>query len=155
MIVADNGSTDDTAGVVHSYVGVVPGLRLVDASRRIGSNVARNVGTEAAKGELVLLCDADDVVHEGWLEALAGGLENAEAVGGTTGSVHAERRPAQDLGEARGQMGVVTDLFLPRPISANAGYRRSMWHRLGGFDERYVRGAETEFFWRVQLAGDD
>ena len=43
--------------------------------------------------------------------------------------------------------------YLPRPISANAGYRRKVWEELGGFDETYARSAETEFFWRLQLAG--
>ena len=82
VLVADNGSSDDTAAVVASFLGVVPGLQLLDASQRRGSNVARNVGTKAARGDIILLCDGDDEVDEEWLDALAGVLDSADAVGG-------------------------------------------------------------------------
>ena len=155
VLVADNGSTDGTAAVVAAWTDRVPGLRLVDASRREGSNVARNVGTQAAAAELVLLCDADDVVDEGWLEALAGGLDDADGVGGRLERVSLNPDFVRAWGEPKGQPGIVVQHeFLPRPISANAGYRKAVWAELGGFDEAYVRGgAETEFFWRLQLAG--
>lgn len=155
VIVADNGSTDGTAAVVAAYRDRVPGLRLVDASRRRSSNTARNEGTAAAGGEMVLLCDADDVVADDWLEALARGLEQADAVGGPLEYVELNPDFVAQWGEHQGQGGMAVQLgFLPRPVGANAGFRKSVWEKLGGFDEDYVRGGpETEFFWRLQLAG--
>jgi len=155
VLVADNGSTDDTAQVVASFGGTVPGLRLVDASRRTGSNVARNCGAAAARGDLVLLCDADDEVADDWLERLASGLETAGGVGGRLERVKLNADYIAAWGAPWGQPGITTQLgFLPRPLGANAGFRRSVWEELGGFDEDYVRGGtETEFFWRLQLAG--
>jgi len=155
VIVADNGSSDRTADVVASFLNDVPGLRLVDASARTGSNVARNTGTAAARGDYVLLCDADDEVAEDWLEALAAGLDHADAVGGRLERVKLNADYIARFGQAWGQPGITTQLgFLPRPIAANAGFRRSVWVELGGFREDYVRGGtETEFYWRLQLAG--
>lgn len=155
IIVADNGSTDGTAGLVADLAHEVSGLRLVDASVRTGSNVARNIGTEAARAEIVLLCDSDDEVGDGWLDALAGGLESADGVGGTLELRRLNPRYAAAADQPAAIPGVVTQLdFLPRPTGANAGYRRSVWVELGGFNEAYVRGGtETEFFWRMQLAG--
>jgi len=155
VVVADNGSTDDTAAVVASYADRVPGLRLVDASHREGSNVARNAGTAAARGDLILLCDADDVVADDWLEQLSAGLEKADGVGGRLEYVSLNPDFVARWGEHRGQGGTAVQLsFLPRPISANAGFRKAVWEELGGFNEEYVRGgAETEFYWRLQLAG--
>lgn len=155
VLVADNGSSDGTADVVREFAGRVPGLRLVDASRRKGSNVARNCGTAEARSELVLLCDADDEVADDWLEALARGLETAGGVGGRLERTKLNADYIAAWGVPWGQPGITTQLdFLPRPLGANAGFRRSVWEELGGFDEEYVRGGtETEFFWRLQLAG--
>lgn len=157
VVVADNGSTDGTADVVRSYQGRVPGLRVVDASHRAGANAARNAGVAAARGEAVLLCDADDVVDPGWLDALAGGLERAAGVGGRLDRTQLNPRFVALWGGPPEDWGVSTSLgFLRRPIGANAGFRRAVWEELGGFDEEYVRGGtETEFFWRLQLAGHE
>ena len=43
--------------------------------------------------------------------------------------------------------------FLRRPLGANCGLHREVWETLGGFDESYREGGDTEFFWRAQLAG--
>ena len=151
VLVADNGSTDGTAELIDRFTERLPGLRRVDASARTGTNYARNCGARAARGEYVLMCDADDEVDQGWMEALARALERADTVGGRL-----ERRKLNPhLSDPEGDNGITTRHgFLPRPIGANAGYRRAVWEALGGFNEDYTRGGtETEFFWRAQLAG--
>ncbi|WP_432504963.1 glycosyltransferase family 2 protein [Kineococcus arenarius] len=155
VIVADNGSTDGTRELVESYAVEHPWLRWVDASARTGSNVARNVGTDAARAEFVLLCDSDDEVTEDWLELLASGLERASAVGGRLEREKLNAEYSARYGPPGGYDGITKQLgFLPRPIGANAGYRKSAWEEVGGFNEDYVRGGtETEFYWRLQLAG--
>src|SRR4051812_13236272 len=67
VIVADNGSTDDTVDVIRSYDD--PRVQLADAAGRIGANFARNVGVAVSRGEVILLTDADDLVQGGWIEA--------------------------------------------------------------------------------------
>ncbi len=158
VVVADNGSSDGTRDVVLAHRGVPArwdDLRVVDASARPGTNVARNAGVAAARGALVLLCDADDVVDDGWLDALAGALEHADAAGGVLERASLNPEYVRAWGAPDSNPGTYVHLgFLPRPTGANAGFRRAVWEELGGFDERYVRGGtETEFFWRLQLAG--
>ncbi len=155
VLVADNGSTDGTRDLVEGYRDRLPGVRWIDASARTGSNVARNTGIAAARSDLVLLCDADDEVDPHWLEAMAVALETADGVGGRLDRVKLNDAYIENWGTPHGHNGVVAQLgFLPRPIGANAGLRKTVWERLGGFDETYVRGGtETEFFWRLQLEG--
>ena len=158
VVVADNGSSDGTRDVVLAHRGSPArwtDLHVVDASARPGANVARNAGVAAARGGLVLLCDADDVVDDGWLDALAGALEHADAAGGVLERVSLNPEYVRTWGAPTTNPGTYVHLgFLPRPTGANAGFRRAVWEELGGFDERYVRGGtETEFFWRLQLAG--
>jgi glycosyltransferase involved in cell wall biosynthesis len=61
VIVADDGSTDTTAGVAREH-----DARVVDTGGRRFAGGARNEGWEAASGELVVFLDADAVPAPGW-----------------------------------------------------------------------------------------
>lgn len=57
VIVVDDGSTDDTAGIAEVFG---PPVRVITTANR-GSASARNTGVSAAQGNVVAFCDADDV----------------------------------------------------------------------------------------------
>jgi glycosyltransferase involved in cell wall biosynthesis len=59
IIVADDGSTDETARVIGQYGKQVRYLRQTNA----GPAAARNLGLNAARGEFVAFLDADDLWH--------------------------------------------------------------------------------------------
>ncbi|MEN4447651.1 glycosyltransferase [Mycobacterium sp. SM3041] len=149
IVVADNGSTDGTADLVRSYRD--PRVRLVDAGRAPGANVARNVGIAASKGDFILLTDADDVVHNGWIEAYHRAfMGGAQAVGGGLdrilgdGTLLArERRLYPALARK--------DVFAN---GTNCGFTRELFSRVHGFDESFKGGADkVDFFWRAAEAG--
>ncbi|MGH2922242.1 MAG: glycosyltransferase family 2 protein, partial [Gaiellaceae bacterium] len=81
VIVADNGSTDDSVRVVEGYRGRLPGLRVVDASDKRGQAHALNVGVSEARADAVAFCDADDEVAPGWVAAMGEALLSHELVG--------------------------------------------------------------------------
>lgn len=64
IIVIDDGSSDRTAQAVRR-----PGVQVLRKARG-GASSARNAGLKAAKGELILLLDADDVLTEDALNAM-------------------------------------------------------------------------------------
>ncbi|MCC4249434.1 glycosyltransferase [Microbacterium testaceum] len=151
VVVADNGSTDSTVMVVKEYVSRGLPIRAVDASRAAGINVARNEGIRASVGDLVLLCDADDLTHADWIESYWRAFQRGAAcVGGGinrfiegSGVVARERRLYQ----------VENDLP-PYAIGANCGFRRDVFDRIGGFDELIFGGSdEIDFFWRASDQG--
>ncbi|WP_129336974.1 glycosyltransferase family 2 protein [Cellulomonas endophytica] len=115
VVVADNGSTDGTAAVAAAFA---PLVRVVDASAGVGVNVARTAGVAASTGELVLLCDADDLVHPGWVAAhWAAYAAGAVLLGGSLRHVTPDGR---ELGR---QHRLNDDLrFLPWPTGANCGF---------------------------------
>ena len=53
VIVADNGSSDDTVKIVEYYQDRFQRLRIVDASDKKGPSHARNVGADASNAELL------------------------------------------------------------------------------------------------------
>ena len=153
VLVVDNRSDDATADAARAWADRIPGLRIVPAGERDGINYARNVGGRAATGDLVLFCDADDVVDRGWVRAMAG-ASGCDMVGGR---IDAETLNTPDVVASRplydpDGLPVAHD-FLPFAVGANCGVRRDVFTQIGGFDEAYVRGgADVEFFWRAQLA---
>jgi glycosyltransferase involved in cell wall biosynthesis len=70
-IVVDNGSSDDTKGVVERAAarGVVPVRYLFEAEPNRGK--ARNRGVDAAAGSVVAFCDDDVQAPPGWVAAHA------------------------------------------------------------------------------------
>lgn len=155
VVIADNGSTDGSAAVAKRCADRLPALRVVDASRRRGINHARNVGSAAARGDLILFCDADDVASPQWLEAMAEAARHADIVGGLTDGdtlnnpVSVAWRfsyPKDDLPRSLG--------FLRYAGGGNLAIRAEVLRDLGGWNEDYAGGCdEVELCWRAQLAG--
>lgn len=153
VIVADNGSTDDTVARTHRWRDRLPGLRVVDASRRRGPSAARNIAAESARGEVLLFCDADDAAAPDWVRALAASLETADAASGS--------RRYDQLNRARlGPADWLEPTFTKQPLthlaaasSHNLGARAEVFAALGGFDESMAAGEDIDFCWRLQLSG--
>lgn len=59
LVVADDGSTDDTAAIVASYDGAIKYAHQPNK----GAPAARNLGLQSASGEFVAFLDADDLWH--------------------------------------------------------------------------------------------
>jgi GT2 family glycosyltransferase len=155
LIVADNGSTDETVAVAESWAARFPRFRLIQARERRGTSHARNAGCRVSGGDIVLCCDHDDIVSPDWIVEMTSALRQYDAVGGSM-----ERRSLNDpVALAARPPKLVDELlntfeFLPYPLCANCGFRKELWKRLGGFDESYRYGSDdVEFFWRAQLAG--
>lgn len=147
VIVADNGSTDDSREIAAAW----PGVTVLDASAVRGPNHARNVGSRAGGGSLILTCDADDVVDGGWVSAMVAALADFDLVGGhlevdSLNPPEVRRRP---LAAAVPKYG-----FLPIVSGGNFGIRRTVLEALGGWNEEFTGGPDdTELCWRAQLAG--
>jgi glycosyltransferase involved in cell wall biosynthesis len=153
LIVADNGSRDDTVARVRAWADRIPVLRVVDASARRGPAAARNVGAAEARGRVLLFCDADDAAEPGWMAGLVSALVDAEAAAGGRAYTSLNRR-------AHGPLDWPAPLFtkpplahLPAASSHNLGVRADVFAELGGFDEQLTAGEDVDLCWRLQLAG--
>jgi glycosyltransferase involved in cell wall biosynthesis len=149
VLVADNGSSDDTAEVALAWAKRLPALRVLPASGTRGPGAARNAGARVAAGDLIAFCDADDRVMPGWLAACVRTLTNADVVAGAT-DITSLADPPED--ETR-YFHAGLFRFLPAGLGANLAVRRDAFLDLGGFDEAMRVGEDIDFCWRSQLAG--
>ncbi len=60
VIVVDDGSTDNTAAVVQALARSDSRIRLLRSEANVGGGAARNLGIEAASGEVLAFLDSDD-----------------------------------------------------------------------------------------------
>lgn len=97
VIVADDGSTDDTLAVAAAAAAADPRVRLLRADRNRGAAAARNRAMAAARGDWLALLDADDAFVPDRLSRLV------------------------ELGEARGADVVADNLRLVAPGGAVIG----------------------------------
>src|SRR5262249_29618634 len=151
LVIADNGSTDDTRTIALGFELRFGRFKLVDASGVRGPAHARNQGVRTASGELLLFTDADDIVRQGWIAHLTDGLRDFPLV---TGPVeHFEYEGVRPSGGHQ---------LLPRPpgaplsrvIGGNMGMTRELFFELGGFDETLQFGwSDFDFAVRADLRG--
>ena len=156
VLLCDNGSDDDTLAVAERYRGRVPGLRMVPAAGRRGPAFARNVGAAESPAQWLAFVDADDEVAADWLPALVAGLRQHDLVAGrfearrlNSPSVLRSRQLDQDTQLQYSPFG----LALPHAGGGNLGVSRAVFEKVGGFDDQLTCLEDTDFCWRVQLAG--
>ncbi|MFI2753363.1 glycosyltransferase [Cellulomonas sp. P22] len=156
VVLADNGSHDGTVAAALAFSDRLPVLRVVDASSRRGAGAARNAGARVARGRSLVLCDADDVVADGWLEAMHQALLRSPFV---AGRLDAERLnpPAVVASRVLPQTtGLQPSKLLPglwHAGAGNMGIRADVFRQVGGFDEVAPSLEDTDLCWRVGLHG--
>ena len=69
ILVVDNGSTDNTAKAIYQKNRDCGRIRYLYASEP-GLHVARHLGAQEAKGEILVYIDDDVILQPGWLEAI-------------------------------------------------------------------------------------
>ncbi len=153
IIVVNNCSTDNTVNLIQTYQQSMPHLRLVHALQKRNRAYARNVGTQAAHGDVFLFCDADDVVAPGWVSAMVKGLENHDLAAGRleVGRLNSSsnwKRSEVPNGAKQPILG-----FLPYVVSANLGVSRRAFESVHGFSEVFTRSQDVDFTWRLQIHG--
>jgi glycosyltransferase involved in cell wall biosynthesis len=59
LIIIDDASVDNTADIINSFDS--PHIRLIQNVRNLKQNLSRNIGIDAANGQYIAICDADDI----------------------------------------------------------------------------------------------
>lgn len=156
VIIADNGSTDETLTIVERYKEKLPNLKIINTPAKRGAAHARNVGVLAATSDAIAFCDADDEVAPGWVAAMGKALSKHDFVACKSEYTKLNQpwtlkyRP---LVQQDGVQEYTYPPYLPHAAGSALGVRRSVHKAVGGFDETLYKLQDTDYCWRIQLTG--
>ncbi|HEX2701262.1 MAG TPA: glycosyltransferase [Acidimicrobiales bacterium] len=154
VVLVDNGSTDDSVAIARSASTSSLQLRVVRATEKASLSYARNVGVDAAKGNLIAFCDADDRAEPDWLEEIVAVALTADMVGGFV-----DITKINDPVVRRWRPEYPRDAFPfsgpPAAHGANMAIWKDVFTEVGGCDEHLLgaAGDDIDLSWRVRRAG--
>lgn len=174
IIVADNGSTDNSV----SFVKVnYPSIEIIELKENHGFAKGYNLALEQVDAECFVLLNSDVEVTEGWLEPLVATITNDPNVGAVAPKLrsYGYRDKFEYAGAAGGYIDILGYPFCRGRIlstveddqgqyddkrevfwASGAAFccRAELFRRLGGFDaDFFAHMEEIDLCWRMQLAG--
>jgi succinoglycan biosynthesis protein ExoA len=164
VLVADGRSTDATPALVAELAARHDNVRLLHNPRR-WSSAGRNRAVRAARGELLVVVDGHcDLANPGYLRDLADAFarSGADCVGrpqplDVAGASVLQRAVAAArsswLGHQPASYIYAGAEGFVRPQSVAIAYRRSVFEKVGLFDETFDACEDVEFNHRVDRAG--
>lgn len=142
-IVSDDGSTDRTVELVEALD--LANLRLIRATANAGKGAAVRAGMLAARGDVVLFCDADNSTPISELDHLLSHIEQGrtDIVIGSRASAGAQVSNRSDLREilSRGLQGLVRVMLRTSVRDTQCGFKL------------FTRAAATDIFLHQRLDG--
>lgn len=174
VIVADNGSTDDSVKVLRQEF---PGVECLELGKNHGFAGGYNQALRRIEAEVYVLLNSDVKVTPGWLETCLQQLEAHPQVAACQPKILAAEQPdhfeyaggaggwLDQLGypfcrgrifstteKDEGQYQQVADIFWAS--GAAMFVRADLFHAMGGFDAEYFAHAEEiDLCWRLKRAG--
>jgi glycosyltransferase involved in cell wall biosynthesis len=162
IFVVDGGSTDGTLEIVHKVAAGHPEIEVLDNPGRIQS-CALNIALRQVQGEYILRLDAHATYPCDYLAQCiqSAAASDADNVGGVFRTL-----PGADTYQAQVVQAVTTHRFgvgnaefrlQPEPGPADTVpygfFKRSVFERVGYFDERLIRNQDYELNRRITASG--
>ncbi len=153
VIIVDDGSQDSTAQIAMDF----PEFRLIRQPNK-GLSVARNVGMQAARGDIIAYTDSDCVVDPDWLTLMLRAMEDGrfDGCGGPNYAPHENEWVAACVAASPGApCHVLTaDDQAEHLAGCNMVFRKAALLAIGGFDRQFTSaGDDVDICWRLLDAG--
>jgi len=162
VLVADDGSTDNTLEIVHTFQNTNTFTLNYFSQHNQGPGAARNLGMQQAKGDFFIFIDSDVTLPSTWLRQIDYALqaEMADAFGGPDTflpdfppllkAINYSMTSFITTGGMRGKKGKKLAKFYPR--SFNMGLSRKLYEKIGGFGN-LRHGQDIEYSNRIIRSG--
>ena len=174
VIIADNGSTDDSLDFVRVQY---PGLRIIELDKNYGFAGGYNRALQQVQADYYVLLNDDVEVTPGWIEPVVAQMQQHpdtaicqpkllmydqrdtfEYAGGAGGFLDkygypfCRGRMFTSLEQDNGQYNTPGEIFWAS--GAAMFVRADVWHQLGGLDDDFfAHMEEIDFCWRAKNAG--
>lgn len=155
VMVVDDGSTDNSLGVVQSYAARDQRVKLFSRHREPkGGNTCRNIGIEKATGKFLVFLDSDDLMMPFCLQQRVEAMEqtNADVCLFKTGTFY------EKIGDSKSfwipPEANYLHRFLMHDLPWNISspiWKRAIIEQVNGFDESLIRLQDVDLHTRVLL----
>ncbi|RJP75612.1 MAG: glycosyltransferase [Desulfobacteraceae bacterium] len=159
IIIADNGSTDDTRSIIESYCNNYPDHILIVHEKKIQSSyAARNKALHFARGNYIAFTDSDCIPDKDWVKNGISALiqEGANCGGGRIDFFFKSNQPNiyEYLDSARKLDQKSYILSTGFAATANFFIKRDLFEKYGEFRHDLISGGDYEFGRRLTNAGE-
>ena len=158
IIVADNGSIDDTLPIIREYGEKYPKrIRVVIEDEIQSSYAARNKGIEAAKGSVIAFIDADMSVDKDWLTKINQSLKKDQWDYLACGlEIYFKNKTIFEMYDKLIGFPIKSYLFDSHfAPTCCLVVRRIVFEKVGLFDSRLISSGDHEFGNRVFRSGQN
>lgn len=146
-IIVNDGSPDNTEEVAQKWCAKDARFKYIKKTNG-GLSSARNAGIAISRGDFILPLDADDLIHQDYLQKLLPVIENNDAIEVVSCYSIFFRDTIDNVVNTRKPTGTTIDALLyENMIMATSLYRKESWNRVGGYDESMKDGFEDWDFW--------
>lgn len=170
VVVADNGSTDETLEQLGLWALKEPRLKCVPNGANLGFSAGNNCGVAAASGDYLVILNNDTVITRGWLLTMIRHFQRNPKLGllgPVTNNIGNEARigtitytSLENMPKAA-KPYTLTHLAALYPLRTAAFFcvmlPRAVWNAVGTLDENYGRGffEDDDYCRRIEQAGWD
>lgn len=163
VIAVDDGSKDETLAAVRSRLPADPRLRLMIIESNEGKAMAMNDALLVAQGEVIVVVDADSLLHRDALRFMVAHFVRSSSTGAVTGNPRPVNRAnlltEMQVVEYASQISLMrrAQVVWGRIMTMSgviSAFRRSALGEVGVFDPS-MSTEDIELSWRLQVNGYD
>lgn len=149
VIVVLNGASPENESWLKT--SGLTGVRIVHALERAGASYARNVGAMHARGEIIALTDADDIVQPDWISGIRAAFSSSPRIRAVIGSQRNRVEGVPPAGNFQPPVTLPGGVLLMQ--TNNLAVMRETYEYLHGFDEALPYCEDRDFSFRFADAG--
>jgi glycosyltransferase involved in cell wall biosynthesis len=159
VVVVDDGSTDSTASILAHYKAKDKRVEVVSFTENQGRSHARNVGVHAAKSDIILTLDADDIAlpnrvdttlryfkKNPGVDLFYGRFHVIDEMGGVQGAIDADAFNWEKLKETKFTFICHSTMAFRKSVFEKVQYQNGEFASLGIEDWRFQVDAHKEGF---------
>ncbi len=168
IIVVDSGSTDNSIEILEKHRNEIKTILKPQNYSRLSPAIARNIGVQNSKGDILILSDSDCVLPKNWIKEIVASFENREV-----DCVIGNRDP--DIGQGLGAFIRKYDFILysnkfriSKPIiinknslqtgtplvlisANNFAIKKEIWNRFGGMKTIFTHPAGEDVMLEIEI----
>lgn len=152
IVVACNGCTDNTAGIAREFAQTqAPGRVTVADTEQAGMSFGKNFGARNSNGRILVFIDADTLIPENALDAIAAAVAGKGEIIGTMAG-----RPDRGGLVVKACFLIANYVTRRNQVHAPGGVmvmQKSVWEKIGGFAEDIPQGTSSDLIMRARAAG--